>query len=97
MEGAKKMSRPFQGHKKCTVCGREDGCRCYSKPPTGGSGVIKPCEHDYEYLYPEYSVVEGDYGDLYIQEDVFYCRKCLDRKTVLARQVKRERPYWFKG
>jgi len=56
------------------------------------------CEHDYDYLYPEYSRIDGPGLNYYEQKDIFFCRKCLERKEVLARTAnERGKPNWYKG
>jgi hypothetical protein len=65
------------------------------KPPKGGSAV--QCGHDYAFLYSDYEMTEGPGLSNYRQYDTFYCKKCLEYKTKLARTAdERGRPSWYK-
>lgn len=58
----------------------------------------KECNHDYEYLSSDYRRVEGTYKNNYQQTDTFYCRHCLEYKSVIARnEDERYMPEWYKG
>jgi hypothetical protein len=67
--------------------------------PNGGSSVRKPpCQHDYDFLYSNYSMMEGPGLNYYEQKDTFFCRKCLAYETKLARTAnERGRPSWYQG
>ncbi len=66
--------------------------------PNGGSSIVRPCEHEYEFLYSSFDSSEGSHSDHYEQKDTFFCRKCLAYETKLVRsETSRGRPKWYKG
>lgn len=67
------------------------------------SSVVKTCEHDYVVLYTDYEQEEGGYEAgykiIYRRKDFFYCRKCLDQRSIVSREDKLpnvyKAPEWF--
>lgn len=55
------------------------------KPPTGGSGVYKPCEHKYVHLNTRQRTECGTISKIYVTEK-FFCEKCLDIREITTIQ-----------
>lgn len=69
-----------------------------SEPPKGYGTYAKPCEHQYEFLYSDYEKIEGPGLNHYKQTNTFYCAKCLEHATKIARTAdERYKPEWYKG
>ncbi|KEQ22866.1 hypothetical protein ET33_21200 [Paenibacillus tyrfis] len=67
-------------------------------PPKDWKPEAKKCNHDFVFLYSDFSREAGTYNDSYEQRDTFFCRYCLEYKTVIARQENsRTRPPWYRG
>lgn len=45
-------------------------------PPTHGSAITKVCQHDFQFLRTEQSIICKD-------KDIFFCRHCLEYREVV--------------
>lgn len=53
------------------------------------------CDHKYVHLRSHVSKERGSYNNTYSLTDVYYCERCLDEKTKVKSEDRRQAPDWW--